>query len=72
MKGFVALLVSVGSLMGATVASSAEIAVTIRVESYFDPGSAIRRVALGGNVSSRAAGEVVEVLTKQCGVGLTG
>jgi hypothetical protein len=63
----VGLAVGVIALVAPAMGAAGESAeVTIRVDSYFDRGSMSRKVRLSGNVASRAAGEVVEVLAKPC------
>jgi hypothetical protein len=49
--------------MGANIADE----VTIRVREFANPGTRTREVELTGIVATRAAGETVDVLVKECG-----
>jgi hypothetical protein len=65
----VALGLVSAALIASANATSADIAddVTIRVRDYIQESSASRQLELTGTVASRAAGETVEVLAKECG-----
>jgi hypothetical protein len=69
MRGFVALVVGLASLVCAAVTSAAPGAddVTLRVDARFDPGTRTREITFSGRVSTGQAGEVVEVQARECG-----
>jgi hypothetical protein len=70
----VAAAVAVAALAAPTTAALAAAGdeVTIRVREYFQQGSMSRQVEVTGTVPSREAGELVEVLIKECGPSHTG
>ena len=51
-----------------TLAAEAADEVTLRVEARFDPGTQTREVRFFGRVSNGAAGEVVDLQAKECGL----
>lgn len=63
------LLLLTGTIgVPAALAAEAADEVTLRVEAQFDPGTQTREIHFSGRVARGAAGELVEVQAKECGL----
>jgi hypothetical protein len=60
-------LVAAGLVAAAAAVAAEAPRVTIQVRQHIDPGTRTRELDVTGTVSSGAAGEVVEILAKDCG-----